>query len=287
MSSRPIVEPSRSQRAARADLRSTPGARSWVEQHRDRSSVASRVSTVARSWAVISWQIGRAAHLAVGPATDDRREEPRAATAVDDADAVGAELGQRPCPATARACPRRCRARRGPGRRRASWSSSSQRPRSSIPVQPALAEDARVLGRDHDDRVEAQHHLGRGRTCCAAFDGEHLRHDVLGLPRELVDDRTRALAREERDRVLPASKPNSVESGVPGRALLVLGEAEAELARVAEGRRGRPRRGDRRRRCGSRAGARGRWSLFARLPWPKTFLPRVHAQGVRGSDRSR
>ena len=94
----------------------------------------------------------------------------------------------------------------------------------------------------------------------------NVRASDSGVARELVDDAAHALGREQRDRVGAGRQAALDCERLPRRAGLVLGEAERVLARDCRASRGRPRPGGRRRRCGSRAAARGRSSRWRGCP---------------------
>ena len=103
--------------------------------------------------------------------------------------------------------------------------------RDQVGFAPArLAEDPRVLGADREQAVECEHELRVVQR--AQVDGVGAR-ERLGVARELIDDAARALAREHRDGVGARRGAEVARERRPRRALLVLREAEAELARVA------------------------------------------------------
>src|SRR5262249_49781108 len=94
-------------------------------------------------------------------------------------------------------------------------------------------EDARVLGRHDEQRRQRERQLRVVRGPELGGDAPHQR---LRRARELVDDRRRAVAGEERDRRGPAGEAALLRERGPGRPALVLGEAERVLARPAERR---------------------------------------------------
>src|SRR5262249_20050131 len=92
-----------------------------------------------------------------------------------------------------------------------------------------LAEDARVLGPDREQAVEGEHEL---RVVERAQAGGEAARQRLGIARDLVDEAARALAAEAGDGARARGGAERAGERLPGRALLVLGEAEGELAGV-------------------------------------------------------
>ncbi len=88
-----------------------------------------------------------------------------------------------------------------------------------------------MLGRDHQQCVPGQRQLGVGNRTQAG--GQRASQRLRGA-RELVGHRLDAGAREQSHRRLSRRQAAFHRQRLPGRALLVLGEAEGELARVAE-----------------------------------------------------
>src|SRR5207253_4903924 len=95
-----------------------------------------------------------------------------------------------------------------------------------------IPEAALMLGADDQERVagrrelDAEHRLQRLG---------HAARQALGGARLLVDDALQPEAGEHRDRRYPGLDAALDRQWLPARALLVLGEAVAELAGVAEG----------------------------------------------------
>ena len=151
-------------------------------------------------------------------------------------------------------------------------SSASSSSRSRALLQPASREHAGVLGRHDQHRVERR---------AASFGCAVVRRHAANVRVERLGGRATA-GRRRRAGPRPANSVTVDLLGavaaldvqrLPRRVLLVLGEAERELARVAERGAVDLARAGRRRRCGSTSCSARPIVALARLPWPSTLTP--------------
>src|SRR5215510_5528553 len=174
---------------------------------------------------------GLAAARPALPASDDFREEARAAAGVDQQQAVGSELGKR------------LRAEMAghsfldPTRATHHLSSWDLQPgvdflEDTRPVPACVSKNPRMVWADHQHGVESD----QLRVVQRSEVEREARNQGLRRATSLIDDAPSPLSGEERDTVHARGHSARNREGLPGRALLVLGEAERELAGAAVGR---------------------------------------------------
>ena len=170
--------------------------------------------------------------VTVGPAADDGREQPGAATGVDEQQAVGPELGRASRRAsrsgTPSAMPPAPRTSSLPGICSRSCSSASSVSRS----QPASANTRACSG--PTTRTQSKPSTSFG-WCSVRRHAANVLASWSAVARHLVDDAARPFAGEHGDRVVVGGEPAADGQRRERRVDLVLGEAEAELAGVAVG----------------------------------------------------
>ena len=163
-----------------------------------------------------------------------------------------------------RAVPRRCRPRRARPRRRGSGGSAASSSRSRAFDQPRVAEHASVLGRDHEHGVERRRPSSGGRRCAGTRRASWRASRRRAMSWSTIA--AHALAREQRDRRLLRRRARARRGAAPTVSRPRPRRSRTCTCRGGRASRGRPRRVGRRRRCGSRAAARGRWWRWRGCP---------------------
>ena len=146
-------------------------------------------------------------------------------------------------------------------------------------LQPAAREHPRCA-RVRSASIAIKGHQQLGVVQGAQVDREASAPGTSGLPGDLVHDAARTLARETSVTVhgrRQLARPGRPSSGCQGDPSSSSAKQKESLPGLPNALRGRPRRGDRRRRCAPPAGGRGRCCHVGAVALTEDVVARLHA----------